>query len=246
VPVLAQPAAQGEDVDAGQHEVEDDEVVRLGDGEMQAGDAAGRDVDDLATVLHVVGDIRREVGVVFDDEHDRASAASMARERSGAGASRFAARAAPRPPSRVVRHPLLEGGGDAGEQAATRAHGQHIDAVEHAAGQVTGAGDDEIGPPAAHQIGEHRLGLAPQHAGFRPGEAVARESSSRRFFLAGARRAAVSPGRRAAGPSASKPLRVSSTRTTSSWPCCAWASSTARCSSGSLATPAGSGSRMRR
>ncbi len=81
--VLAQAAAQGEAVDAGQHQVEHDDVVRLGDRQMQAGDAIHRHIHLMAMALQKVGDVRRQVGAVFNDQDGKENAVAHGRPGKG-------------------------------------------------------------------------------------------------------------------------------------------------------------------
>ena len=63
--LLAQLAADREAVEGRQHEVEDNDVVVMGRGKVQPGDAVGGIVERVALGLEIVADVLGDVSMVF-------------------------------------------------------------------------------------------------------------------------------------------------------------------------------------
>lgn len=67
--VFAQALAQGVAIDAGQHDVEHDQVVVFGGGQVQAGQAILGAVDGVALHAQVVGQVGQNIAVVFNQKN---------------------------------------------------------------------------------------------------------------------------------------------------------------------------------
>ncbi len=63
--ILAQPLAEGVAVDAGQHDIEDEQIVMLGRGQVQAGQAVLGAVHAVALEAEVIQQVAENVAVVF-------------------------------------------------------------------------------------------------------------------------------------------------------------------------------------
>ncbi|MNF97396.1 hypothetical protein D3C84_802240 [compost metagenome] len=64
--IFAQAFAQGVTVDAGQHDVEHDQVVMLGGCQMQARQAVLCAIHGIALESQVIGQIGQDIAVVFN------------------------------------------------------------------------------------------------------------------------------------------------------------------------------------
>jgi hypothetical protein len=65
---VAQLAAQRQAVESRQKQVQNDRVVRIRQRLLQARRAVGDVLDGVAAALEELGDVRRDVGVVFDQQ----------------------------------------------------------------------------------------------------------------------------------------------------------------------------------
>ena len=75
VPGLAQRGQDAETVHAGQHHIQQDQVVLAFDRQVTAIDAVMGHIDHIATLAQALLQVARQLGVVFDDEyaHERPS-----------------------------------------------------------------------------------------------------------------------------------------------------------------------------
>jgi hypothetical protein len=74
---IAQFAAQYGAIHAGQAEIEQDAVESLADGKMQAGNAVGSGIDDVAARFQKVVEISGDRGIVFDDQDAHVAAQTI-------------------------------------------------------------------------------------------------------------------------------------------------------------------------
>ncbi len=66
--VGAQPLAEGEAVHPRDHQVQDDDVERIRQHQVHGGDAVVGEIQDIADLLEVRGDVAADVAVVLDDQ----------------------------------------------------------------------------------------------------------------------------------------------------------------------------------
>ncbi|MCY1248810.1 hypothetical protein D9M72_622830 [compost metagenome] len=71
--LVAQAAQHVRAFHARQHPVQDQRVVVLGGGQVQAGDAIGGDVEDMATRFEVLEQVGDQLAVVFNDQEPHVS-----------------------------------------------------------------------------------------------------------------------------------------------------------------------------
>ncbi|MNL70707.1 hypothetical protein D3C87_1957530 [compost metagenome] len=64
--ILSQAFAQGVTVDAGQHDVEHDQVVVLGSRQMQARQSVLRAIHGIAFEPQIIGQVGEDIAVVFN------------------------------------------------------------------------------------------------------------------------------------------------------------------------------------
>lgn len=76
---FAQAAAELVAIHAGQHDVEDDQVVMPGQRQMQSARPVARAIDDMTGGFEVVDDVGEDVRVVFDDQQTHALETSVCR-----------------------------------------------------------------------------------------------------------------------------------------------------------------------